>query len=160
MKLYHATELEFREGQTITASFTAKSYPDAIAQVQAKIAPQGISRKVALFCADSAEWAAVFADKQNMESPNIYEVKMDAFAHGPFALIFRIHRTLCRSLPVDHLVEEYLNPSKNWKFMEYYGPSCQVVKEAFPDESTGASHMSSYQFTDYDQAQAMVENLT
>jgi len=52
---------------------------------------------------------------------------MDVYHKAPFRLIHELSKRLKDSLPTTNPVREYWNPTHNWEFWEYFGPSFNVL---------------------------------
>jgi hypothetical protein len=67
-------------------------------------------------------------------SIHVYEVEIPNGWRSPVALVAAIDRGIRKAQKIGPLVAEYWNPRRQWRFIEVFGPTMEIVREvALPD---------------------------
>ena len=139
LALYHGTFSEFAIGDVITATKPTSFYPDVVRLLDAHRPARLPSRETCVFATDTIAGAGTFINKQppvGGAKGRVYKVEMSGSCKAPFQLVVGIARRLEAARPADTLVAEYWNPTLDWFFWEYFGPSFTVIEEVpVPPES-------------------------
>lgn len=145
MRLFHASVHSWRSREVITASCQTTYYPAVTAVLEAH-RPAGLpSRSVCLFATETIVGATKFMESEKVWKPGsigdfkVYEIEADGFHRAPFRLNHEIGKRLRDGQQVDALVAEYWNPTADWFFYEFFGPSFLVVQEV-PPAATAAMY--------------------
>lgn len=128
-RLFHGSGSRLEEGKVITASYPCAYYPHVVTELEAGRPSGTPSRSICLFAADTAVGATRFMLGQKIDPFWIYEVEMEGFQRAPFRITREIDLRLKAGRPVGNLVTEYWNPTANWFFNEYFGPSFEIIRE-------------------------------
>jgi hypothetical protein len=135
--LFHASLSEFEPGFVVTASNQVNVYPTAAKLIDSARACKNVSRIVAVFATAQPGDAVAYLQTQlgvsgrfsELSDIHLYEVEMPLCGFGPMRLLKDIDNMLQANTDPSPLVREYLNPTRNWLFLEYYGPEFKVLKE-------------------------------
>lgn len=138
MKLFHASVNSWKSGEVITASRQTTYFPAVTAVLEAH-RPAGLpSRSICLFNTDTIVGATKIMESEKAWKPGsigdfkVYEIEADGFHRAPLRLNHEINMRLKDGQLVNALVAEYWNPTADWFFYEFFGPSFLVVQEVPP----------------------------
>jgi hypothetical protein len=130
VRLFHAFQNNYSQGQKITATSQSVFYPLAVPALD-QARPSGLpSRGICLCATDDLAFAYLFAMKQQWPRDGIrlYEVEMENFHRAPMAIVHAIQRRLENSEDISALLSEYWSPKLNWHYFECFGPEMELVR--------------------------------
>jgi len=146
--LYHASTSVYAAGVTLCGR--ARVVPDANVWIEEEFERSGggrsSSRLDAFFAgADGADCVKFLVAQRGYDNEpiHLYRVVMPASARHPMALIDAARRNRGRPDALRKIVEEYWQPTRDWRFWEYLGQSMRVVEKLDLPSTVmlaGASH--------------------
>lgn len=130
MELFHASKRIFSIGEVVPSGNISTFYPVASNEMDGRKPNDAPSRRTALFCADSEEFAVYFLKMEKVpeDEINLYKVKVNTFHRAPFSITHVVEQKLNSGESVEALIEEYWNPNKEWNYYEYLVPEFEVIE--------------------------------
>lgn len=157
---FHATTETWADGTRLTGPPRAAVCPGAVAALQAACPPGAPRRDACFFACENPENAVRFLQAELTRKPTpsncpivVYSVDFPAgYASGPMALVGAIEKKLATGSPVTEAVAEYWASTRNWQFLEFFGPEMLIIApEEMPDLIAESAATFRYQ-NDYAQA--------
>ncbi len=131
MELFHASKISYQIGDIVNASATPSYYYPNATNLMDSMRPSGFpARSSARYSSDSEELCVYYLITQGVPESEIklYRVRVNDYCKSPFAITHVVEKRIAQNIPVNNLIYEYWNPTKQWKNYEYLSTTFEILE--------------------------------